>query len=199
MEENKDISNENMESSSTEHKHDRGLKETFKSGSPDEVRDKVKEVVEKGVAAVAGALRGFNEKARDEKVAEQTQGALHQAGETARKTISGVTEEAKNLKEPIREASTKLRETARDVRDSVRSEAESTKSALKDTGSSPYSGIGSTHEGAGAYGTTMGMGGSSLERGGMKENEFPDIRNTPMAESDKKLAGKDLTKDLDDE
>lgn len=189
--------NKSYESGMSEHKNDKSLRETFKSGSPDDVRDKVKDVVEKGVAAVAGALRGFSEKAENEKISDTTKGALHQAGETARKTVTGVTEEAKNLQPQIKEASQKLRETARGVRDSVRSEVDSTKGAMKESGSSPYGGIGSTHEGGGAYGSTMGMGGSSLES--RKENEFPDIRNTPMAESDKKLQGKDLTKDLEEE
>lgn len=37
----------------------RTLRETFRSGTPEEVREKAKETVEKAVAVVAGALRGL--------------------------------------------------------------------------------------------------------------------------------------------
>lgn len=185
MEEDENLNMDNEHSQ----KNERGFRETFKSGTPDEVRDKVKNVVEKGVAAVAGALRGFSDKAEKEHISESTKGAIHQAGEATRSTVAGVTEEVKNLKEPLRDAGQKLRETARDMKQTVRSEVDSTKSAVRE------------YESGGTYGPTMGMGGSSLEGDTekMKESEFPDIRNTPMAESDKKLQGRDLAKDLEEE
>lgn len=154
--------------------HERGLKETFKSGSPDEVRDKVKSAVQKGVAAVAGALRGFSEEAERNRMPEAARDAVHQAGETTRSTIASVSDEARGLKEPLKVAGQQLRETATDLKDTVRSEVDETKDAFRGE---------------------RGMGGAS---GGMGGGEMPDIRDTPMALPDAKLIGKDLSDETED-
>lgn len=112
------------------------LKETFRSGSPDDVRDKVKDVVQKGIAAVAGALKGFSEEAEREDLPGTTKSAIQKAGETTRSTVSSATEEAKNLKEPLRQAGHKLSETARDIRGTVKEEVDRSKEAIRGGGGS---------------------------------------------------------------
>lgn len=168
MEENDDY---NMQATGSQ-KSGRSVKETFRSGTPDEVRDKVKEAVEKGVAAVAGALKGFADRTEESKVADTTRNAIHQAGETARSAISSVTEETRGSQEPLREAGQKLRDTARDLKSSAASQFEETRGAL-----------------SGGQGSATAAAGAGTE--------FPDISNTPMAQSDKKLQGKDLTEDIE--
>lgn len=204
---------ENTSMGSSQEGSNKSLKETFKSGSPDEVRDRVRDVVEKGVAAVAGALRGFNEETQRSDVAGQTKGAIHQAAETAKSTVSSVTEEAKSLKEPLREAGQKLGETARDLRGAVREEVDSTKGALQGARSS---GGGSSYEremgeselersSAGMRESELersssGMGGSELDRSSTGQgSEMPDISRTPLAEPDRKLQGRELSSQHEEE
>lgn len=182
----------NMEGSGTE--QSKSMKETFKSGSPDDVRERVKDVVEKGVAAVAGALRGFNKEVERSEIPEQTKGAIHQAAQTTKSTVASVTEEAKGLKEPLREAGQKLGETARELRGTLKDEVDRTKGAVRDAGT----------EGSGSERPELGMGGSELSSSGsapstgLGRGEMPDIRNTPLAKSDKELQGKDLTPSEDE-
>lgn len=194
--------NQNIDSTQSESiKNDKTFKETFKQGSPDEVRDKVKDVVQKGVAAVAGALKGFADTTQKEDVAGSTKSAIHQAGETTRTTVSSVTDEVKNLREPLKEAGQKLSEAASGIRSTAKEQLQSTKQAVKGSGSTGMSaGLGSSigssdldmtssynKEGSGVIGST-GLG-----------TELPDISNTPLGQSDKKLQGKDVSSEYLDE
>lgn len=189
---------------------DKSLKETFQSGSPDEVRDKVKGAVEKGVAAVAGALKGFNKETERSDLPEKTKTAVHQAAETTKSAVSSITQEAKGLKEPLRDASAKLRETASDMKSTFRGEIDKTKGAVGGAAGSTSASdrTSSSYPSTTSYGgpqvdrpestsMDMGMGGSEL---GARDTspELPDISHTPMAQSDKKLIGKDLAEDIDD-
>lgn len=192
MEDNKD-----MDRSSKTERSSQSLKDTLKSGSPDEVKDRVKETVEKGVAAVAGALKGFNRATERNRLPEETKGAIHQAAETAKSTVSSVTEEVSGLREPLREAGEKLGDAAREMSSTLREEVDRTRSAVEGAGSS----------GTGAQRASMGMGGSELgatpggsasRASSVQGSELPDISRTPLAESDSKLMGKDLTKDLEE-
>lgn len=178
----------------------RSIKETFRMGSPDEVRDRVKETVAKGVAAVAGALKGFTEETQKNRVAEQTRQAIQQAGDTTRNVVSSTTEQISGMKEPLREAAQKVGSTVRDVGQSAKQEFRQTKSAVKE---------GSSSSKTGSMGSNMGMGGSSLGTSsynlptgsggspstGPAGGEMPDISRTPLGKSDKELRGKDLRRD----
>lgn len=195
------------------------LKDTLKTGSPDEVKERVKETVERGIAAVAGALEGFNRGTEKNKLPEQTKGAIHQAAETTKSTVSSVTEEIGGLREPLREAGQKLSQTARDVSGTLREQVDETKSAVRGAGSGSASGSGSEHGSRLGYGSgsehgsefdagsqterSMGMGGSELGTGSSREasgqgSEMPDISRTPLAQPDSKLVGKDLTAQNDE-
>lgn len=163
------------------------FKETFREGTPDDVRDKVKDVVQKGVAAVAGALKGFSEQTQKTDMPGTTKSAIHQAGETTRSTVSSVTEEAKNLKPTLQEAGQKLTDTARGLRSTAKEQAQKTREAVKGGGSMSSSSLGSTET------SSYDLGGSSVRSSTGQGSEIPDISRTPLAESDKKLQGKDLS------
>lgn len=182
-----DNQDNSMQSESTS--TNKPFKETFRSGSPEEVRDKVKDTVAKGVAAVAGALRGFTETTKNEDIAGRTKEAISTAGETASSTISNVAEQAKSLKQPLQEAGQKLSETAKDLTQTAKDQYSSTKGAIQGTGGSSGS-MGSSSLGSGEMTSSynqMGASGSGLG------SEMPDISHTPLAASDKELKGKDLS------
>ena len=209
-----DEENLNNSNESSQHKSNASLKDTFKSGTPDEVRDRVRDTVEKGVAAVAGALKGFNRETERSKLPEETKGAIHQVAETAKSTVSSVTEEAQGLRQPLKEAGQKLSSTAKDLTSTLREQVDETKSAVKGSKSSYDSsdsslGSSSSAIGSSAFDRTssMGMGGSDLGTSGTSSGsrsstglgtELPDISKTPLAQSDRKLIGKDLTEDLEE-
>lgn len=198
--------------------HQKSIKEAFRDGSPDEVRDRVKDAVQKGVAAVAGALKGFTEQTQKNDMPGTTKGAIHQAGETTRSTVSSVGEEVKNLKEPLKEAGQKLSGAARDIRSTAKDQIDQTKQAVKGSGSSGTGGSGTLGTSgamgsAGAIGST-GLGSSSIGSKSGEDltssynvdrsksgqgSEMPDISRTPLAESDRKLRGKDLSSTYEDE
>lgn len=180
---------ENTDQGSTGSRN-KSLKDTLKSGSADEVKERVKETVEKGVAAVAGALKGFNEKTESSDLPGETKRAVHQAAETAKSAVSSVSEEARGLKEPLREAGQELSKTARDLRSGVHEQVDETKSAIR--GSSSSMGMGGSE-----LGTPGRSAGSTTSRPGGQGRELPDISRTPLAESDRKLAGKDLTEETE--
>ena len=196
--------NTDRSSMSSEEGSNASFKDTLKSGSPDEVKDRVKDVVEKGVAAVAGALKGFNRGTEKNQLPEEAKGAIHQAAETTKSTVSSVSEGVSGLREPLREAGQKLGETTRDLSSTVREQVDETRSAVRGAGSSGSSASLGSAGSAGSLGRSgprdMGMGGSELgssRASSGQGTELPDIRNTPLAESDRKLVGKDLTSDLD--
>lgn len=195
----------------------RSFRDTMKSGSADEVRQKAKDVVQKGVAAVAGALKGFTEETEKSRIADTSKGAVKSAGETIRHTASAVTEEAHNLKEPLKEAGQKLSETARELGSTAREQVKGTRDAFKKEGggSSEFGGS-SLGLGKGALDTSAdddnarlggdssygGTSGNSLYGGSSGSSttgtEMPDISKTPLAKPDSELKGKDLTSDLDE-
>lgn len=151
----------------------KSLKETFRTGSPDDVRDKVRDAVEKGVAAVAGALKGFADRVEKQDVAGTTKQALHEAGESARSAVSGLSEEAKNLREPLRQAGQRFKETARHLKSDVSSQIAETKDAL--TG--PPSGM------------AKGIGGSVDEK---TTPGVPDLRRARLGETNEELRQREL-------
>ena len=191
--------------------HHKTIRETFKEGTPDDVRDRVKEAVQKGVAAVAGALKGFTEQSQKTDMPGTTKGAIHQAGETTRSTVSSVSDEVTNLKEPLKEAGQKLSSAAKDLRSTAKEQVDKTREAVRgrDTGTMGGPGTMGT---AGAFGSTS-LGSTSLSRekasdemtssydlGRTKSGqgtEIPDISRTPLAQSDKKLHGKDLSSEYE--
>ena len=180
---------ENLNKSNQPSQPNASLKDTLKSGTPDEVRDRVKDTVEKGVAAVAGALKGFNRETERSKLPEETKGAIHQVAETAKSTVSSLSEEAQGLREPLKEAGQKLSSTAKDITSTLRDQVDETKSAVKGTSESRSN--------------SMGMGGSDLGSTSSRSTtslgtELPDISKTPLAQPDRKLIGKDLSENIEE-
>lgn len=180
----------------------KSIKETFRSGTPEDVKERVKDTVAKGVAAVAGALKGFNEETQKNRLAEQTREAIQQAGDTTRNVVSSTTEQIEGMKQPLRDAAHKVGSTVRDVGKSAKDEYRQTKEGVKGSSSSESSSLGSSNMGS----SSMGMGGSTLGTSsynlpsgaggppstsgttGLGGGEMPDIRNTPLAKSDKELS-----------
>jgi hypothetical protein len=74
----------------------------FNESSPEEVRDRVKETVQKGVAAVAGAIKGFSEEARRHDLAKTTKQAIQKAGETAREVAGTARQEIRQTREHLK-------------------------------------------------------------------------------------------------
>lgn len=146
--------------------HPKSFRDTFRDGSPDDVRDKMKDIVAKGVAAVAGALRGFTEESEREDVAGQSRSAIHAAGDTVGKTASTVTEEVKGLQQPLKDAGQKIRETVRDIGQTAKEEVSQTRASMRG-GTSPSSE------------TPSGYGSTSLTGG-----EMPELRSTPLSKSE---------------
>lgn len=155
--------------------HQRSLKETFKHGSPEEVKERFKETVAKGVAAVAGALRGFTEESRKDKLPDQTREAIHHAGETARTAVSSTTEEVEKTRQPLKEASQKLGETARDIGSTAKQEYSQTRDTVKGGKS-----------GGGSSGSSGGQGGpeiigyeATVVEYDVPSSGTPDLNSTP--------------------
>ena len=71
----------------------------------DDVKDRVKGKVQKGVAAVAGALKGFSEEAKKHDLAGSTKQAIQKAGETTREVAGTATREFKKTKEHLKQGS----------------------------------------------------------------------------------------------
>lgn len=171
------------------------IKETFRTGSPDDVRERVKETVAKGVAAVAGALKGFTEETQKNRLADQTREAIQQAGDTTRNVVASTTEQIEGMKEPLREAAHKVGSTVRDVGKSAKDEYRQTREGVKGSGSSSLSGsnmgssssmgMGGSSLGTSAYNLPTGAGGSPST--GPTMGEMPDISNTPLGKTDKEL------------
>lgn len=75
---------------------------TFKESKPDEIKERVKETVQKGVAAVAGALKGFSEEAKKDDLGRSTKQAIQKAGETTREVAGTVKSEYRETKTTIK-------------------------------------------------------------------------------------------------
>jgi hypothetical protein len=136
-------------------------KTSFKDAKPDEIKERVKETVQKGVAAVAGALKGFSEEAKKDELAQSTKQAIQKAGETTR-----------------------------EVAGTVKSEVRETKSTLKGGQSSMGSGtsMGSSSYGSASYGSTgLGDVGSTGGTTSTGTKDVPDLRKTDIAKSDDEL------------
>lgn len=157
--ENEDQSNTNYESNANENK-------STKSGSAsgaDDVKQRVKESVSKGVAAVAGALKGFSEEAQKHDLAGSTKQAIQKAGETTRQLAGTVTKEFQQTKEHLKK------------------------------GGSGTSAMGSTGLGGSELGTgSTELGSKTTELGSTAPPTFgsstlPDIRKTDIAKTDEEL------------
>ena len=70
--------------------------------SPDELKETIKEKVARGVAAVAGALKGFSEEAKKQDLAGSTKEAIQKAGETTRDVASTTKQEFQQTKETFK-------------------------------------------------------------------------------------------------
>lgn len=70
--------------------------------SPDEVKTKVKDAVAKGVAAFAGALKGFTEEAQKHDLANTTKSAIQKAGEATRQVAGTATDEIRKTRDHVK-------------------------------------------------------------------------------------------------
>lgn len=166
---------ENDENKSNESQSNMNAGKSYKDSSPQEVKEKVKETVAKGVAAVAGALKGFSEEAKSNDLANSTKEAIQKAGETTREIAGTAKSEFQSTKEQLKGGS----------------------SAGMGSGSSGSSG--STYSGQSSSQSNMGMGGSSLggsstpgSSGGSAGSDLgsmPDLSKTKIGKSDAELEG----------
>lgn len=74
------------------------VKEALESGTPHDVKESVKRIVEKGVSAVAGALKGVADSAERENVAGSAKNALHELGETTKELVKEGQKQIASLK-----------------------------------------------------------------------------------------------------
>lgn len=159
-----------------------GSSKSFKEASPDEVKHKVKETVQKGVAAVAGALKGFSEEAKKHDLAGSTKEAINKAGETTRQVVGTTAEEFQRTKEHVKEKA-------------------------KGTGSTASSGMGSSSLGSSNVGNlggsstsgTSNVRGTSYQENAMQDvtdnvpknkagtTGMPDLRKTDLSKTDREL------------
>lgn len=158
--------------------HSAGSK-SFKESTPDEVKDRVKETVAKGVAAVAGALKGFADEVEKNRLAESTRNAIEKAGGTAREVISSTTEQVRGLRQPIKEAGESvtdvvgtatdqvknLKEPLQNAGQAVKDTSRSVARAARDVGKTAKDEIKQTKEHIGSSSGTMGLGESSKDLG----------------------------------
>src|SRR2546426_11998067 len=89
------MTDDNLDNESGMQKNDAGEK------SPDEIKENVKQSVAKGVAAVAGALKGFTEEAKKHDLAGSTKEAIQKAGETTREVAGTAKKELRQTKERL--------------------------------------------------------------------------------------------------
>lgn len=106
------------------------LKNAWQTGSPDEVRDEVRRMVEKGVAAVAGVVRGFSERAKQEKLPETTGNAIREAGDTARSVVRSTGEQASEMSGDLKKSAQEIGQSAREVGQTATEEARKTTSTV---------------------------------------------------------------------
>jgi hypothetical protein len=104
---NETMKNESQQDETMQGERPTGSQKGFKDASPDDVKHKVKESVQKGVAAVAGALKGFSEEAKKHNLADATKEAISKAGETTRQVVGTTAQELKRTKEHVKEAARK--------------------------------------------------------------------------------------------
>lgn len=140
----------------------KSVRETFRTGSPDDVKERVKEAVAKGVAAVAGALKGFNEQMQQNRVPEKTREAIQRAGETTREAVSSTSEQVKGMKQPLKDAGRSIGEATRDIGGTAKEEFRQTRESMKGGGGSAKMG----RMESGRYESTP-TGPSELERGSL--------------------------------
>lgn len=151
---------ENYENKSNEDRSSQSnANKSYKDQSPEEVKEKVKETVAKGVAAVAGALKGFTEEAKKDDLAGSTKEVIQRAGETTRE-IAGT----------------------------AKSEFQSTKSELKGGSSGGQSNMGMGGSSLGSSSTgTKGTGTSGGSMGSSSLGSMPDLSKTKIGKSDAEL------------
>jgi hypothetical protein len=154
--------NQGMNESESEGSSSSSGGSSFKDSSPEDVKNRVKETVQKGVAAVAGALKGFSEEAKKNDLAGSTKQAIQKAGETTREVAGTVRDEYKGTKEHLTSAT----------------------GTGKGTGSG--SSVGSSSMGSSSSGSSMSNVGST---GGSSSSlkDLPDISKTEIGKKDDEL------------
>lgn len=192
-----DYTNTNTESSMQNDASTMDKTRSFRESSPDEVRERVKEAVQKGVAAVAGALKGFSEEAKKHNLAESTKEAIHKAGETTRQVAGTTAKEFQRTKEHLKSEVKGFRSganTAPPVGESSTLGSTGTLGGSSSLGSSTSlsgtSGMGGSQLGTGSSSNVRGTStrDSSLQ-GGAKSTtpKVPDLRNVELGKTDEDL------------
>lgn len=179
---------------------------SFKDASPEDVKNKVKETVQKSVAAVAGALKGFSEEAKKHNLADATKQAIQRAGETTRQVVGTTAKEFQQTKDHVKSAVKKTGSAG----SSSWAPEDSSSSSIGSLGggmTSSYNeeaGIGSTSMGdVGSLGGSSSLGtsevsnvrGTSLQENAMQGGaigssesfKVPDLRKTELGKSDEQL------------
>lgn len=106
------------------------VKHAWREGSPEEVRDEVRRLVEKGVAAVTGAIRGFTSRAEKDQLPQQAGQAVRDLGETAQSVVKSTGEQASNMRGQLQSTTHELGQTARDVGKTATEETRKTTSEV---------------------------------------------------------------------
>jgi hypothetical protein len=172
---NQNDSNANEQDNARDEMSIPGSGKSFKDATPDEVKERVKETVQKGVAAVAGALKGFSEEAQKHNLADSTKEAIQKAGETTRRIVGTTAEELQRTKAHVQEK----------VKGSSAMDREMGGSA-SEVGSSPLGG----RETSNVRGTSM-RDDAMQDVGGARTtgaSDVPDLRKTDLGKSDEDLS-----------
>ncbi len=94
----------------------RTFKEAWARGSPHEVKNEAKRVVEKGVKAISGALAGFSQAMRDERIPDQAKEAVKKAGETTRKIAHATESEIRESREKVKRVAGEVKHTGQEIK-----------------------------------------------------------------------------------
>lgn len=97
----------------------KGMKEAWRSGDAERVKEEAKKLVEKGVAAVAGALKGFTETSQREEMPQQAAGAVREAGETAKQVTSETQSQVSTVGEQAKGLASEVKNQAKSVREQM--------------------------------------------------------------------------------
>ncbi|MEA3201469.1 MAG: hypothetical protein QOE90_2897 [Thermoplasmata archaeon] len=163
---------------------------SFKDASPEEVKTKVKESVQKGVAAVAGALKGFTDEARKHNLAEATKEAIQKAGETTRQVVGTTAKEFQQTKQHVK-AQAKGGAGATGGMTSAGSLGASRYDVGAAGGTSPGFGSnslsGSTNVGGASSPSAMPNVSDTVPKNKAGDVGVPDLRKTDLAKDDEDI------------
>lgn len=172
-------------------------KKAYKDSSPEEVKDRMKETVAKGVAAVAGALKGFTEEAKKNDLPNATKEVIQKAGETTRSVAGTAKSEFQQTKEELKPGASSGSSSSQGeawTGSTMGDSSTGSSSTNSSTGTSAPSYAGSSSGGTSSYNKgssgSTGMGGSDLGTGkssGSDLGDLPNISKTDLAKSDKDL------------